>query len=38
MTCQKTKILNFMVIHIRKTECESTSSGKNEKKREVEYG
>ena len=25
-----------MVIHIRKTECESTSSGKNEK-REVEY-
>ena len=27
-----------MVIHIRKTECESTSSGKNEKKkREVEY-
>ena len=23
-----------MVIHIRKTECESTSSGKNEKKKE----
>ena len=33
MTWQKTKILNFMVIDIRKTESQSSSSGKNEKKK-----